>query len=107
MKNSKVVDGIIDYLKNEDLLDVVPELITALKKIGNNNSVEAIVESAVLLSTKETGEIKILIAEKFLWTGEVKYIVVPELVGGLRITVGDQVMDLSVRAKLNNIYEQI
>jgi F-type H+-transporting ATPase subunit delta len=102
----KVIDGIIGYLKNENLLHIVPELIFELKKISDQQIKKAVVETAIELTPNEKKEFKDLTDKKFGWKGDMEYVVDPDLLGGAKVTVGDQVLDLSVRAKIKNIYDQ-
>jgi F-type H+-transporting ATPase subunit delta len=107
MKNNKVIEGIISYLKKENLLNLIPELISELKKIEASQIREARVETAFELDETEKKNIKELVEDKFEWKGPIIYTVSAELIGGIKVTVGDQVLDMSTKAKLKDIYDQI
>jgi F-type H+-transporting ATPase subunit delta len=107
MKRNIVVEGIISYLKKEKLLEVVPELISELKKIEVLPAREVIAETAIELSPAEKLDLRRLIEKKLGWKGDITYIISPKLLGGIKITAGDRVLDLSVKARLNDLYDQI
>jgi F-type H+-transporting ATPase subunit delta len=103
---NKIVAGIIKYLIDEKKTNVIPELIAELKKIKDVKREMAVLESAIALSGAQKQEMESLIREKFGRTGEIEYRITPELLGGIKITFGDQILDLSVKSKLNKLYEQ-
>jgi F-type H+-transporting ATPase subunit delta len=104
MSNPKVatiVAGILAYLKGQDALGLLPEVVKELKSYKVENS--AVVESAVELSPTQKEEIKSLLTQNYE-VGEVEFNVKPELIAGLKISIGDQVIDSSVQARLEEIY---
>jgi F-type H+-transporting ATPase subunit delta len=103
----QIAEGIINYLKEENLTQTLPEIISFLKLAGGRDLTEAKAETAIGLTSEEQAAVKSLLEAQLGWKGEVKFEVNPKIIGGLKITIGDKVLDLSVKGKLNNIYEQI
>lgn len=84
-------------------LGVLPEISQLFSELKNaeEDTLEAIVSSAFPLNDAQVAN---LIAElERTFGGKVKATVeiAPELIGGVRIALGDQVIDASVRGKLN------
>lgn len=63
----------------------------------------AIVKTSTLLSDTETTEIQLELKKIFNKELRIETIIDPELVGGIRIQVGDVVIDRTLRSKLNEI----
>jgi F-type H+-transporting ATPase subunit delta len=103
----QIADGLIKYLKEGNLFQTLPEIIKRLQQAAQENITEARVETAVALSPTEQKTVKELLEKQMGWKNEVKFIQNTELLGGMKITIGDKVLDLTVLAKLNNLYEQI
>lgn len=84
-------------------LDVLPEISALFAELKNaqEGTREAIVSSAFAL---DDGQVKNLVADlerKFGCKVKASVELAPELIGGVRIALGDQVIDASVRGKLN------
>jgi F-type H+-transporting ATPase subunit delta len=103
----QIAEGLINYLKEENLTRKLPEIISYLKSAGSQELTEAKVETAVELNANERETVKELLTKQIDWNGAVKFELNPEILGGMKITVGDKVLDLSVKGKLKDIYEQI
>lgn len=84
-------------------LGVLPEISMLYDELKNarEGTREAVVSSAFPLNDAQLANLVTGIERKF--GGKVKATVelVPELIGGVRIALGDQVIDASVRGKLN------
>ena len=83
-------------------LSTLPEIATLFEALKNaaNATLAARVETAFVLSAAEQAEIKALLEKKYgqavtLTTEEAK-----GLIGGVRISIGDEVIDASVSGKL-------
>lgn len=101
-----IASGVWEYLKKEKKTSLLPEIINELKNKSAVKSNGVIVETAKTIDSKEKKEITKLIFEKWQ-EKKIEFKVNESLLGGMKITQGDRVLDLSVRAKLENIYEQI
>jgi F-type H+-transporting ATPase subunit delta len=95
----------VRVLVEADRVGVLPQ-ITALFD-GLKNDAEGIatarIETAFLLTDAQFAELKGALEKRFGKQIEATVNVDPELVGGARITVGDTVIDASVRAQLQSM----
>lgn len=71
-----------------------------LLKASEEGVVEAQIETAFELNAAQLDELKSLLATKFSKKIETTVRVNQELIGGVRMTIGDDVIDASVRGKL-------
>jgi len=62
---------------------------------------ECRIESAFPLAEAEVTDLLAQLGRKFMGRLQPQVVVDPHLIGGVRITVGDQVLDGSVRARLD------
>lgn len=84
-------------------LDVLPEVSTLFGELKNaqEGTHEAVVSSAFPLDATQLANLVADLEQKLGFKIEATVEVVPELIGGVRIALGDQVIDASVRGKLN------
>ncbi len=101
-----IASGVWEYLKKEKKTSLLPQIIAELKNKSGDKSTGIVVETAKVINSKEKKEISEMIFEKWQ-EKKVEFKVNESLLGGMKITQGDRVLDLSVRAKLTSIYEQI
>jgi F-type H+-transporting ATPase subunit delta len=103
------IDGaarnLLTLLVHNDRLDAVPAIRDMFEqlKAEEDNQVEARIESAFPMSDEQA---RGLVQRLEVRTGhKVKPVieVAPELIGGVRVTVGDDVWDASVRGQLENL----
>ncbi len=94
-----IADGIITYLKNQNQLNLLPQVIKALIQKSTASS-QVLIESAYPLTDSEKHQIKILLTRKFPQLRDFNYLVNSELIGGLKIIAGSQQLDLSVLAQI-------
>lgn len=102
-KVSAIVSGILDFLDSQKALDLLPEIISGLKAKANS-SAGTCVESAVALSDQEKKDITAVLSQNYSLTTPVDFKINPRLVGGLRISLGDRVIDASVQARMEDLY---
>lgn len=69
-------------------------------KLEAEATVDAHVASAYALSDQETGDLKSLLESRYGRKVNVSSTIDPDLIGGVRIAVGDEVIDASVRGRL-------
>lgn len=81
------------------LLPAIADLFEQMKA-AEEGSVTAHIESAFELSAAQVDEIKGILAKRVGKKIETTVSVDPELIGGVRMIVGDDVIDASVRGKL-------
>lgn len=105
-----VFKKIVQFLARKHLLSKTSEILFQLEKIINSNEQRAVVK--VFSPKKLSGEIKKDIAHSLKKRYSVKKIIFNEildekLLGGLRLEVNDEVIDLSVRNKINKLQEYL
>ena len=92
----------IQVLAENERLGVLPEirdLFTSLKN-GAEGTKEAIIQSAFELDGAARAQLVADLEQRFGCKIKATVVVEPDLIGGVRIAVGDQVIDDSVRGKL-------
>lgn len=96
------VKNFISILVSNKRLNLLPEVARqyAQLKLDAENGVDAAVVSAFPLSDAQLNELSAQLVKRFGRQIRAQVTVDPELLGGVKITVGDQVIDASVRGKL-------
>jgi len=69
-------------------------------KLEAESTLDAHVASAFKLSAQETKDLKAMLESRYQRAVNVTSTIDPELIGGVRIAVGDEVIDASVRGRL-------
>ncbi|MBV2185413.1 MAG: F0F1 ATP synthase subunit delta [Rhizobium sp.] len=84
-------------------LTVLPEISALFEELKNaqEGTREAVVSSAFPLSDAQLANLVADLERKFGCRIKATVEIAPELIGGVRIALGDQVIDASVRGKLN------
>lgn len=92
----------VRVLVDNDRLQVLPEIAELFDELKNAHEGvrEAVVESAFPLDAAATAGIVADVEKKLGCKIQATVAVVPELIGGVRIAIGDEVIDASVRGKL-------
>ncbi len=103
-------DNLLKVVIENNRLEVVPEIARQFRELKNQSEgvADAIIESALPLSEEEvTGLVKALGHRfpGFKFTPVVK--VNQELIGGVRVTVGDKTLDGSIQAQLAHMQEAL
>ena len=99
------VRNLIQVLVKNGRLDVLPEireLFDALKS-EDEGVIEASISSAFPLEAAQLERIVALLGKRYQKKVSPAVAVDPELIGGVKITVGDKVLDASVRGRLQNM----
>jgi F-type H+-transporting ATPase subunit delta len=102
---SAELDRLVAILIQNNRLNAIPEILLQfeqLKKIKEGR-VMAEIETAYPLSAVEEKNWVRVLEQKWGKNIEPTYKVVPELIGGIRVTIGDVVLDQTVRAKLDRM----
>ncbi len=100
------VDGVISHLKQSGKIrDVSPKVQSLLLKMTASAKREhqATVESAVKLTPAETQSIARMLSTLAGHEVSLTSVVNPSLIGGLRLTMADWVMDSSIRSELSQM----
>jgi F-type H+-transporting ATPase subunit delta len=83
-------------------LAALPEIASQFQALVDTRSgtSQATIESAFPISDAQVAEVKAAMEKRFGRKLEARVIVVPELIGGVRVVVGDEVLDTSIKAAL-------
>ena len=95
----------VRVLVNNDRLLVLPEIRDLFVQLKNEHEgvLEAQIASAFPLDDATLAALKADLEARFKAAINVTVTLAPELIGGVRIAVGDEVIDASVRGKLANM----
>jgi F-type H+-transporting ATPase subunit delta len=108
------VAGIVLDAKVANLLKVViengrlsalPEIAAQFKALVNaqSGSSDAVVHSAFPIDDAALAEVVASLEKRFGRKLNARVVVEPELIGGIRVVVGDEVLDTSVKARLEQM----
>jgi F-type H+-transporting ATPase subunit delta len=86
-------------------LAALPEIAAQFQALVNAGSgvADALVESAFPIDQAQLAEVTAALEKRFGQRLNPSVRVVPELIGGIRVTVGDEVLDTSVKARLEQM----
>jgi F-type H+-transporting ATPase subunit delta len=92
-----------------DRLDALPQVAQQFRALKNEaeGTADCLIETAFAMTDAQIAELVALLARKFPRKLKPQSRVEPSLIGGVRITVGDQVLDNSVRARLDAMRIQL
>jgi F-type H+-transporting ATPase subunit delta len=84
-------------------LSVLPEVAAQFHALRNaaEGSADCLIESAFAMSEAEVTSLLAALSKKFPLKLKPEVRLNPQLIGGVRVTVGDRVLDSSVRARLD------
>jgi F-type H+-transporting ATPase subunit delta len=88
-----------------DRLGAVPEMARQFKALKNAaaGSSDAVVYSAFAIEGSALADLQALLEKRFARKLNVSVALSPELIGGVRVVVGDEVLDTSVKARLEQM----
>ncbi|MGZ5156351.1 MAG: F0F1 ATP synthase subunit delta [Caldimonas sp.] len=83
----------------------LPEIAAQFQALvdARSGTSQATIESAFPLDATQTAEVKAAMERRFRRNLDVEVVVRPELIGGVRVVVGDEVLDISIRARLEQM----
>ena len=86
-------------------LSVLPEIATQFHRLANASGgvTDATVYSAFPIESGQLPEVVAALEKRFARKLNAKVQLEPELIGGIRVVVGDEVLDTSVKAKLEQM----
>lgn len=86
-------------------LSVVPEIAAQFRKLKNATAgaSDAVVFSAFAIEAAGLAEVKAVLEKRFARKLNLSVELEPELIGGIRVVVGDEVLDTSVKARLEQM----
>lgn len=100
---TQIVTGILAYLKSIDQIAALPEVVKLLGQQMTQDKDLVRVESAISLSESEKTMIESWVVDN-IGRNTIEYSLNPSIIGGFRLCIGDQCIDLSVAHKRNQIY---
>jgi F-type H+-transporting ATPase subunit delta len=100
-----VFDNFVRELAEHERLSLLPEIaeLFAASRAAEAGVKKAVVETAFALSDAELKALKPQLEAHFKSKLELSSVVDTDLIGGVRVVVGDQVLDASVRGKLETL----
>jgi F-type H+-transporting ATPase subunit delta len=86
-------------------LSALPEVATQFQALANASSgvSDAVVYSAFEMTDGQLGEVLAALERKFGRRLRGRVEIEPELIGGIRVVVGDEVLDTSIKARLQQM----
>jgi len=86
-------------------LSALPEIAAQFRALVNQRSgvSDAIVYSAFPIESKQLGDVVATLEKRFGRKLNASVEIEPELIGGIRVVVGDEVLDTSVKARLEQM----
>ncbi|MCE9659660.1 MAG: F0F1 ATP synthase subunit delta [Burkholderiales bacterium] len=86
-------------------LSALPEIARQFQALvdAKSGTSQATVESAFPIDASQLAEVKTAMERRFLRNLDMHVVVKPELIGGVRVIVGDEVLDTSIRARLEQM----
>ncbi len=86
-------------------LSVLPEIATQFRTLKNAKSgmADATVFSAYPIDSAALAELAGLLEKRFARRLNLSVALAPELIGGIRVAVGDEVLDTSIKARLEQM----
>ena len=86
-------------------LSVLPQIALQFRALKNaqSGSSDALVYSAFPMDTAALDEVAVMLEKRFGRKLNASVVLEPELIGGIRVVVGDEVLDTSVKARLEQM----
>ena len=105
----KVAGAIFNYLKKSGQLEVLEHLLKYTKKssVAQILPKEAEITTAVKLTNQQLLDIKSSLSLTLGREIKVKNIVQTDIIGGIKIRIGDKVIDESIESKINLLRESL
>jgi F-type H+-transporting ATPase subunit delta len=103
------VTNLLKLLLQEGDLAMLPEVAGALSRVGSGGAapVKAEITSATELSEKDKNALRATLAKQFGDSLVFSFHVDPALMGGLRVRVGDRLIDTSIASRLAALRESL
>ncbi len=108
-KATQVTRGLIEYLRKTDQLSILPQLVkeSMKKSQAERDPSIATVATVIKLTNSELGQIKDILSKQTGLDVKVKNVVDDSIIGGMRIRIGDKVIDNTIKQKLQNLGERL
>lgn len=99
---SKIAEGFLNYLDARGKGDLLPKIVALLSKSGGSPASSANVFSANPVKPKQRAEIERILHSNY-GIKKIQFLIDESLVGGLKVVIGSQVLDLSFKNKLEQL----
>jgi F-type H+-transporting ATPase subunit delta len=102
---SDVAKNFLRVLIENGRLVALPEIAAQYRSLRNaqTGTADAVVYSAFPIEQAELSELSVLLEKRFARKLNLTIQLQPELIGGIRVAVGDEVLDTSVKARLEQM----
>ena len=107
MTSEQIINGFLSFLAAKKLNHLLPEIVSKLSRFVEEQKETAYITSAVSLSSEESFRLAEFLKKEFGRALKVQLTIDPQILGGLKIMVGDQMIDQTVVSKLSSIIEKI
>jgi F-type H+-transporting ATPase subunit delta len=99
---STVAKSFVTTLAENGRVELLPEIASQFHALRNRAEGQAdlLIESAFPLEGSALADLVASLEKKFSRKLNATVVIAPELIGGVRVTVGDEVLDASVRGRL-------
>jgi F-type H+-transporting ATPase subunit delta len=101
--------GFLRLLAENDRLTVLPEIVGHFERLKNqaDDVLDARIDSAYSLTEQQLAQVIATLEGKYGRKVKATVSVDPELIGGISIRIGDEVLDTSVRGKLAQLADAL
>jgi F-type H+-transporting ATPase subunit delta len=99
------VQSLLHTVLDNGRFSALPEIAAQFHALVNAQSgiADAIIESAYPIETAQLADVNTALEKRFARKLNATVVVKPELIGGIRVVVGDEVLDTSVAARLQQM----
>ncbi|QEY25250.1 F0F1 ATP synthase subunit delta [Neisseria zalophi] len=96
----------VSVLAEQKRLQILPEVYAQFQDLtlALNHTKRAVIYSAYALNDEQLNELTAELQKRFGTNLETVTEVDPDLIGGVKVEIGDQVLDLSLQGKLNALF---
>lgn len=103
----QIIEGFLSFLSSKKLNHLLPEILNKLNRYYEETKETAYVVSAADLNSEENLRLQEFLKKEFGKVLKIKLTVDPQVLGGLKIIVGDRMIDQTIAAKLSSLVEKI
>jgi F-type H+-transporting ATPase subunit delta len=101
-------DAVLNLLRTmveNDRLAALPEVAHQFLMLVNTRSgvSDAVIHSAFPIDPAQLGDVVATLEKRFARKLSAQVVIEPELIGGIRVVVGDEVLDTSIKARLEQM----
>ena len=99
------VSNLLRTVLDNGRLTALPEIAAQFTALANAQSgvADAVIESAFAIDAAQLADVVAALEKRFARKLNARVEIRPELIGGIRVAVGDEVLDTSVRARLEQM----